>query len=185
MPPQRQISTAALIALSAAAGLGAGVLIGRLWGSHLEARAVAASRALAATVHRWRDPEHWARDSTQRAAAFRRPWRVPAREVRRLQVATDCVVTIAMPDSLPAGFAWVTVRAQGPGNELLGRGGAYREEGFGAGEWVDVVLPEVGCRTIYGLGFGLSRIPRGVPISPPSSAPRAEPIAFDPVAGPD
>ena len=180
MQQQRQISTRVLIALSLGTGLGAGVLIGRLWAGQLEARAVATSRALASTVHRWRDPEHWARDSTERAAVFRRPWRVPAREVRRLQVATDCVVTIAMPDSLPAGFAWLTVRAHGPRQELLGRGGAYREEGFGASEWVDVVLPEVGCRAVYGLGFGVGRVSRGVPIAPPVPPLRVEPIALEP-----
>jgi hypothetical protein len=178
MARERPISVVTIIALALTAGAAAGLLVGRIWAQEIDLRARRTFHALASTVQRRHSPEQWARDSAARERMFRAfPSESPPRELRREQIATDCLVTFQMPDTTLANWVMFTVYARDTRGALLGRASAYADQGFGPGDRVSVVVSDVRCAGVA--GFGLSLLP-AMPMPPlhwaePQPEPRRPP----------
>lgn len=153
----RSVRTWMLVLLSMIAGFAPGVLVGREWARELEHRWRRSSERLTRLIREHGDPEQARQDSL----AFERLSRVdrqPPREIRRLQVFRNCVITLEVRDSTWANLQLINVRGHYNGPAVLREGWHYREEGYRQGDLVSVVLPETECGSVHGISCGASLV---------------------------
>ncbi|HEX2219120.1 MAG TPA: hypothetical protein VHG35_09965 [Gemmatimonadales bacterium] len=162
------------VLIAALGGLSAGFALSQAWARTLEQRGRALRLQEALTIQaKYRDPELRARDSAAWVSRRVEFPRFPLREVRRVQLYGDCLVSFEVLDTVPAHLNYLEVRANGDRGQLLGRTGAYSDVGYRPGEWVNVVAPDLECSTVrsFALGFG----PPPVAPRPPYRAPAPDP----------
>lgn len=112
------------------------------------------------TVLRAKDPDKWHRDSLV-LAQWSTTRSGPPREISRTQTLRHCTVAFEIRDSLYRKY-WLlsaaarSARSPGP---VISRGWVYTTVGFGAGDTVSIVLPNVFCGDIVVSSIGGSLAP--------------------------
>ncbi len=166
----RLVPTPWLVGMSILAGAVAGLLAGRLWTHVIDLQEQRLFFRLSQQIQRRRDPARWIRDSVARERAFRAfPPVAPPQEIRREQMLSDCLVTFQLPDTTFANWVLFEVYARDARGALLGRAGAYNEGGFGPGDRMSVIVPDVRCASVA--GFGLNMLPATSKPPPPWAEP--------------
>lgn len=164
----RTVPTWLLVGLALLAGGAAGVLAGRHWAAW-SARAAwhRARRNVVDVAARAHDPAGWRRDSAARAAreaaafaAFARRGREVPLEVRREQVSRHCALSYAIRDTAYRGATLFHVRAENARRVgvTLAEAWAYRPGGWGPGDTVTVVVPDVWCGRLLVFPSGSSAV---------------------------
>ena len=91
--------------------MAAGFALAQTWAHTLPQHALSLQQALTIQA-KYRDPELRARDSAAWAARKLERPRLPLREVRRVQLYADCLVSFEGFDSIPAHLNYIEVRAK-------------------------------------------------------------------------
>ena len=119
-----------------------------------------AAAGLPDSVLRAKDPLKWERDSLVQAQ-----WRVNAHarplEISRTQTLRHCTVAFEIRDTIYRKYWLVTAdarSARSPG-PVISKGWVYTTKGFGAGDTVSIVLPNVFCADIVVSSIGGSLAP--------------------------
>ena len=162
------------VLIAALGGLAAGFALSQTWARTLEQRERAVRLQEALTIQaKYRDPKLRARDSVAWVSREVEFPSFPLREVRRLQLYGDCLVSLEVLDTVPAHLNYIEVQAQGDRGQLLGRTGAFSDIGYRLGEWINVVVPDLECSTVRGFAMGFG--PPPVAPRPPYRAPAPDP----------
>lgn len=157
MTDLRQISTRTLLLLGLGSGLAIGLLAGRTWSRQVEESLQRERVAVADRLQRLRDPVRWARDSATLQERFRAfPTTPRFEEVARTQLETDCLVTSALPDTLPAFARLFQGYATGHLGTLIARGMVYLPDGLPPGHRIGVVFQNIRCTDVSSIGYGWS-----------------------------
>lgn len=156
---RRSVPIAMIVALAVLAGAFVGGLIATTWRERQLQREWELGQAkLVLNLERATNPRRWKGDSldAHTAGPFSSPPGLGPREVRRLQAANTCVVSLEIRDSSWGNFQLFTARAwhrMAPG-QVVAEASAYREQGLRAGDTVTVVFPNVECGEIISGGYG-------------------------------
>ena len=149
--PARLVPTWLVIALTLAAGLAVGILIGRHWQARtLRVEWNRLQHWRAETRRRAADPEGWRRDSAAMAARdslFMRRRALFPRQVARAQVLSHCAVGFEVRDTVHRRLKLFDARAWDwaePGR-VVAEAYAYRPGGFEPGDTAWLVFPNVHC----------------------------------------